>query len=429
MAAPKYALPSYEQEGPFISQAYREALKDWNLLSGEFRGRVFSKTSKEDVRANELASRGRQIANYLSNLTVLGDKRAFDSLGNYMNCAGHALNAALLKHLDVENSEAYVASVNTVMGKILPGIKKSDLMNLKELNFSFDLKGIDLPGGKFADAVPLADAKGNEKIIREFAEIYAKHFKTIIIKRDDTTSGRSLRALADPENFQKLIDLVQQLLKESRFLDESEKIEWIKEAGCMILEGREINKWISEQAEKYQFTEEQLKQIQMKSADGFRNAAVEILFADVIKRMEKFLEKYPTIPLDPKELTMFFIHDFNPRIAGVKHEIGAKPVNEARNEVCPGIEPIKFARITYLGVPLKPLNPLNTPEQDLMKVLKIANGVLKDQYLTVMILQLDVVITLLESDQKISKALTVLKVPQREAVEKKKEEQKVAVSQ
>ena len=282
-------------------------------------------------KQNEWAALGRQIAAYISDLIdETTKKRAYDAYGTYVNAIGHALNAAILTSQGVECKE-YVKSVNESIVAIFEKIQKFPNQPLKFMICSYELNQIDIPQGKSGEEIVLEGVRTHplrvqfEKLFKEL-----KFFTEIF-----TRNGTSLRAVANKQAAEQLIDLVKKMIEESGLLEKSDKSDWFEEASCNMIEAKEVDEWVREKAEKHEFNDENITRLQNRTLEGFRVAAHEIVLKAVLARMEEFKKENPTIPFSPKEVVMFLIQDFYPRILGAKVNVDADCINKARQFVLP----------------------------------------------------------------------------------------------
>ena len=392
-----------------VESPYQQLL---STVSKEFIGRTFEELKGEEkekiIRENGWALIARSIASFLSDLKPEdgSEKRSFDFFGTIVNAAGHALNASILKYLKVKGAEDYIQRTYDTMREIFQIIQENQSKPLKESDFILNLRSLDVPNNFEGRPVAVTSKEKNESVKEQFAVIFKTGFSPKIITRNETLTGTSLRAMANPEAAAKLITMVKTLVEESGLVDTMKDFK-IEEFVSMMLEGYEIADYVKSNAKTYNPNEEDNRKLgDNKSSQALKEYATTLLFNKIKEAMKQVAKENPTLDFTPFELVMYPSQCFYPRGGGVKHVIDEKPINEIRQKVCPGIAPIKYPRITYLGIPTKPLSPIDTKESTLLKVLQQVQSHVQDPCLGSLINFLDREITIVKKNRECQLALS-----------------------
>lgn len=367
------------------------------VLGQDFLGRTFSHLPDEQradiVRMNECAFLGRSVAGTLSRLLFdkNSSKTAYDSCGPYINLIGHSITASIFKMENVENSAQYISRVEEVTSEIFNIIENNKSLPLKDQSIVKLLNKIDVPDNAWSHDVKIENP-GMPTIADTFTELFTDAFATNIVTRGQSTLDKSLRAYPLEDRKKKILEAVKEWVAESGAFKNFEELPLLTDASCILLEGKEIQDWVHKAAETMNFTPAQLQKINPVTPEALRKVAIEIVFNEVVQRMENFADKNPLLSLTPQELKIFLMQDFYPRMIGIKMQVDSTNIEEARQGICPGILPIQYPRVTVCTLPLKNVEPLQLERDEekmtIIDYLKEAQKVLNSNALNVMICHL-----------------------------------------
>ena len=352
-----------------LSENYKEAQLDpWpKCISQKFRDETFKDVPELDreqvIRDNGYAILGREVAMALSDMPAfeIGSKRSYEEVGTYVNLIGQLVNSVLLK--DIPEAASYRERVEQA-AEYAFGLAQEGGANLQHKNFSSILNLIDVPDGKWGKGISL---KIDDVAISKIKNLFSKHFNVQVVKRNEHRDATSLRAMLDrPEEIKAII---KELVDKSGFLS-SEGLVWGDDIFSVMVEGKDVSNWVKEHAKTYSFTEEQLSGIENKTAGALYEKASNILFNGVVERMKSYAKEHPVMALSPKDLVLFLIQDFYLCLAGIKQTVDAGPINQVRDEICPGIKEAQYPRVTYSRLFMSKMNPFEKKMDTVAQVLQ-----------------------------------------------------------
>lgn len=252
-----------------------------------------------------------------------------------------------------------------IEAKLLQNFHKVYVMSdsVSYFNFVFDFC-TDYDSAKPLDEKKLAVPRGvkpsaityglsNVVSLKVARQLLTSAFQCQVVTINDSCSGTELVALGNDTVKERLL----KTLKEAdtyendwhgishKLLDKSANLQWVQGAGCKILEGKEIARWIYNRAK----TEESRA----------------TLLNEVLDRLNKYQLKIENIV--HLGLKIQFVQELSERVAVIRISLNSNYLNAIRKEICPMIADKEFGDVDLAAVRCSPLNPVTYDSPDFME--------------------------------------------------------------